>query len=162
MTNKLGRISQRTDRLVNEPILGCTRSGDEGCVYHCANRILYGTLVTTRPIPYLPEVCRMLYGIDIFSCPSDQPERSVQTNPRQQFTTTFDFMLKYTCSKQNNYVKKWKVSNQIILRGLRRLIGDHNLRKCQNVPFCVLQAIYNAVDPRHMIDSLIALCLTPF
>ena len=38
---------------------------------------------------------------------------------------------------------KRKVLFQISLRGLRRLIRDNNLREYSNVPFRVLQTIYN-------------------
>ena len=40
MTNKPGRTSQKTNKLRDELILGWTGSGDKGCMYHCANRML--------------------------------------------------------------------------------------------------------------------------
>ena len=40
MTNNPRHKSQRTEGLRGELILGRTRSGDKGCMYHCAIRML--------------------------------------------------------------------------------------------------------------------------
>ena len=59
---------------------------------------------------------------------------------RWHFTTSFDFVLKSTCSNQKNY-KKLKSCFRSACADCK-LIWNYIFRKCPNVPFLMLQAIH--------------------
>ena len=59
------RTSPKTSKLNDEQILGCTRSGDKGCVYYCATLMLYSGY---RYFPHLIDFSLALRIIPIYLC----------------------------------------------------------------------------------------------